>query len=97
MVGGFHIRLDDASACATALDGRHEQETEFLDSNTLRIHSRKASETLADLETVTVRQISAKNDRLSETEEYIIPHPEEDTRPRSPGKNLFLSPLLIND
>lgn len=80
-----------------ALDGRHEQETEFLDSNTLRIHSRKASEVLADLETVTVRQISAKNDRLSETEEYIIPHPEEDTRPRSPGKNLFLSPLLMSD
>ncbi len=73
-------------------DGKREQATEFLDANTLRVHARKASDTLSKLESVTVRQISDKNDRLSESEHFHIARDQEDTRPRTVGKHLSLSP-----
>ena len=49
------------------LDGRREQETEFLDVFTLRVHLKNADEKLENLKNVTVRQISDSNDLLSET------------------------------
>ena len=71
-------------------DGKREQQTEFINENTLRVHVRKASDALAKLDTVTVRQISDKNDRLSETEHFDIPNDREDSRPRTVGKHLSL-------
>ena len=78
------------SFSVVTFDGKREQNTEFINENTLRVHVRKASDALAKLDTVTVRQISDKNDRLSETEHFDIPNDREDSRPRTVGKHLSL-------
>ncbi len=56
------------------LDGKHPKETEFVDATTLRVRLSNAAEELAELTSVTVRQISAKNDLLSETKPLILHH-----------------------
>ena len=62
------------------LDGKHQQETEFVDATTLRVRLPNATEELAGLTSVTVRQISAKNDLLSETKPLIL-HPSRTNDP----------------
>ncbi len=54
------------------LDGKWEQKTEILDHSTLRVHIPDAAQKLAKLESITVRQISDKNDRLSETAPLLL-------------------------
>jgi hypothetical protein len=65
-----------------ALDGKREQETEYLDSFTLRVHLRNADEKLEKLECVTVRQISASNDQLSETPPFPLTEGTESLPPK---------------
>ena len=55
-------------------DGKREQDTEFVDASTLRVPLKNAVKELAKLEYITVRQISSKNDLLSETRPYIPRH-----------------------
>ena len=54
------------------LDGKREQETEFLNASTLRIHLRDANEKLDQLKSITVRQISDSKDLLSETPPFHL-------------------------
>jgi hypothetical protein len=65
-----------------ALDGKREQETEYLDSFTLQVHLRNADEKLEKLECVTVRQISASNDQLSETPPFPLTEGTESLPPK---------------
>ena len=51
-----------------ALDGKRTQDTELLDSDTLRITLRDAAHKLSELKSITVQQISSKNELLSETQ-----------------------------
>ncbi len=57
-----------------ALDGKRTQDTELLDSSTLRIPLRNAAQKLSELESVTIQQISDKNELLSETKPRVC-HP----------------------
>ena len=66
------------------LDGKHEQETELLDANTLRIATKNAMEELRELTFVTVRQISSKNDLLSETAPYYPIRDNPDAPDKTP-------------
>ncbi len=52
-----------------ALDG-DPQDTEYVDSQTLRVALRRPRETLREVELLTVRQMCAKNELLSETAPY---------------------------
>ncbi len=54
-----------------ALDGRL-QDTEMIDKNTLRVSLKDPIRTLSKLESITVRQVCAKNEALSETEPYRL-------------------------
>lgn len=54
------------------LDGKREQETEFLNASTLRVHLRDANEKLDQLKSITVRQISDSKDLLSETPPFPL-------------------------
>lgn len=56
-----------------ALNGKHEKETEFVNSTTLRVHIEDVAEEISRINGVTVRQISAKNDLLSETDLFVLP------------------------
>ena len=76
------------------LDGKHEKETEFVDSTTLRVHMQDAAKELARIKGLTVRQISAKNDLLSETELFVLraaqsQHPSHMARMPIPMTCLF--------
>ena len=64
-----------------ALDGKREQETEFLNASTLRVHLRNANEKLDQLKSVTVRQISDSNDLLSETPPFPLTAEKEFAAP----------------
>ncbi len=57
-----------------AIDG-HVKETEYIDETTLRVPLANAADTLKNAEHITVRQICAKGEALSETKPYRIPHP----------------------
>lgn len=50
------------------LDGKRQSRTEWLDHTTLRVPMTNAAGKLAEAESVTVRQVSAKNELLSEAE-----------------------------
>ena len=62
-------------------DGRQEQETEFVDASTLRVRLDTISGNLKRVKFITVRQISAKNDLLSETIPYVPQRMPEETTP----------------
>ena len=62
-------------------DGRQEQETEFVDASTLRVRLDSISGNLTRMKYITVRQISAKNDLLSETIPYVPQRVPEETSP----------------
>ena len=58
------------------LDGKRQQDTELVDASTLRVQLDNPEAVLAKLECVTVRQISATNELLSETQPLILHHEE---------------------
>ena len=60
------------SFSVVTLNGKREQKTEMLDPSTLRIHVKNAAEKLAELESITVRQIADTNECLSETAPLIL-------------------------
>ena len=62
-------------------DGRQEQKTEFVDASTLRVRLDTISGNLKRVKFITVRQISAKNDLLSETIPYVPRWIPEETSP----------------
>ena len=66
-----------------ALNGKREQKTEWLDSGTLRVHLPDAAEKLAELESITVRQMSDKNERLSESAPLLLIPAEHTALPQS--------------
>lgn len=52
------------------LDGKREQETEFVDASTLRVLLDEPDKLMSDVTFVTIRQISVTNEILSETAPY---------------------------
>ncbi len=62
-------------------DGRQEQETDLVDASTLRVRLDSISGNLTRVKYITVRQISAKNDLLSETIPYVPQRVPEETTP----------------
>ncbi len=63
------------------LNGKREQETEFVNASTLRVNLSDATIPISGINSIAVRQISTKNDLLSMTEPYVprsgiesIPH-----------------------
>ena len=64
-------------------NGKSEQETEYLDHSTLRVLLRNPEKEMEKLSSVTVRQISDTNERLSETLPFVtyFPTPHSVLRP----------------
>ena len=84
---GAYLYIKGANFTAysvVTLDGKHEQETEFIDSETLRITTKDAAEELRELTFITVRQISSKNDLLSETAPYYPTRNDPDVPDKTP-------------
>ncbi len=66
------------------LNGKREQKTEFVDASTLRVYLSDATIPLSGIESIEVRQISAKNDLLSTTEPYTPRRAEFENTPQRP-------------
>ena len=73
------------------LDGKQEQETEYVNATTLRVLLDDPVETLRELTYVTVRQVSAKNDLLSETAPYFPRRNNPESEPESLIPELILT------
>ncbi len=70
----FYVHGENFTAYShVVLDGL-KQETEFVDSHTLRVPTKDAAKLLQKTDRILVRQISDTNEVLSETTVYVIKH-----------------------
>ncbi len=76
--GYLYIKGEGFTAYSViTLDGR-EKKTEFIDEHTLRMEHNTPTRLLERTEEITVRQITATNEMLSESDAYQVPHPASD-------------------